>query len=56
MSNIIDYEVEVSSDILGIEAEVYERIKLGWELVGGITIGNDGKFYQAMIRKSGEKE
>jgi len=57
MGNIIDYTVVRAGASWGqLEDLVKQYLDMGWEPLGGVSVGSDGALYQAMIRKSGEKE
>lgn len=63
MSKVIDYRIESSTDIQGLENKVNASLKEGWELKGELIpnpssyaetghLLNKGRLFQVMVRYS----
>ena len=53
---IVDYSVISREDILDLVSKVQGAIEKGWQPLGGMTIQEDGRAYQAMVKYDTESE
>ena len=50
MSKVLDYEIVVGQDTIGLWRSVMSRIKKWFSPLGGVTVSKHGNYIQAMVK------